>query len=104
MELRSTAPTTIAGLFALAAFAVAVISGLAGAVEPTAILLRAIVSLLACYPIGFLLGGVALRLANEHIEAHRAANPAPDSTLELRDILPESALSTTEDGEEVIVV
>ncbi len=104
MEVRNTAPSSIAGIFALAAFAVAVISGLAGSVDAVTILVRAIMALLVCYPIGFMLGVMALRVVKEHVVAHRDANPAPDSTLELRDVLPESALGTTEDGEEVIIV
>ena len=104
MELRSTAPTTIAGMFALAAFLIAVVAGLAGSVDHTSILVRAIMAMLCCYPVGLLAGSIALKVVNEHIERHREENPAPDSTAELRDVLPDSAFAETEDGEEVLVV
>lgn len=104
MEPRSTAPSTIAGIFALAAFAVAVIAGLAGGVDPSRILVRAILALLACYPLGLILGGIALRVVKDEITAHEDSNPAPDSTLELTDTLPESAIEAGEHSEEIIVV
>jgi hypothetical protein len=66
----------MAGCFALAAFAVAIVFGLAAGNPAGSVLSRALIAMLACYPLGLGVGLVAQHLVREHIEAHRAANPS----------------------------
>ncbi len=56
----------VAGCFALAAFAVAVVAGLAGGNGATAILLRALVVMAVCYPVGLLAGLVCQFVVDQH--------------------------------------
>lgn len=67
----------VAACFALAAFAVGVISGLAGDNPAAQILLRSLLSMAVCYPIGYVTGMICDRVVNEQIEKHRKANPVP---------------------------
>ncbi|MHC4428224.1 MAG: hypothetical protein ACYS0D_06420 [Planctomycetota bacterium] len=57
----------IAACVALAAFAVAVVAGLFGGSDSAAILLRALLSMLVCYPIGLAIGGICQRVLVEHV-------------------------------------
>ena len=66
----------IAGCFAMASFAVAVLSGLFIDNPASAVLGRALVCMLLCYPVGLLVGLVCQRVVTAHIDAHRMANPA----------------------------
>ena len=67
--------TTIAGLFALSAFAVAILAGLASDNSAQSVLTRALLAMLVCYPIGLAVGMIAFQLVDEHVEAHREAHP-----------------------------
>ena len=78
--MRRIPPTTIAGLFGLAAFAVAILAGLTSGNSAQSVLTRALLAMLACYPIGLAVGMIALRLVDEHVEAHRSANPSEESS------------------------
>ena len=69
----------IAGSFALAAFAVAVLSGLFSDNPASAVLGRAVMSMVVCYPIGLMAGMLCERVITAHVEAHRQSHPAPDS-------------------------
>ncbi len=80
--MKSVAAITIAGIFALAAFVVAIIAGLAGGNPTAAILQRAIICMLVCYPVGLAIGLLAERIIQDHIQVHQDANPAPDSGTE----------------------
>jgi hypothetical protein len=77
--MRGIAASTIAACFALAAFAVAVVAGLASGNPAASVLGRAIAAMVICYPAGLAVGYVAQRVISEHIEAHKEAHPAPDS-------------------------
>ncbi len=73
--MKGIAASTIAGCFALAAFAVAIVAGLAAGNPPHSVLWRAMVALVVCYPAGLAVGLVAQHIVDQHIEGHRAANP-----------------------------
>jgi hypothetical protein len=77
--MKGIAATTIAACFALAAFAVAVVAGLASGNPAASVLGRAIAAMVICYPVGLAIGYVAQRIIGEHIEAHKEAHPMPDS-------------------------
>lgn len=57
----------IAACVALAAFAVAVVAGLYGGSEAAAILMRALLSMLVCYPVGLAIGGICQRVLADHL-------------------------------------
>ena len=70
----------IAGCFALAAFAVAVVAGMAGGNSATSILSRAIIAMIGCYPIGLIIGLICARVMADHIESHRDAVSTAESS------------------------
>lgn len=79
--MDSRAPSRIiASCFALSAFAIALISGLAAGRSASSILTTAVFALLGCYILGLIVSAIANVAINERIEAHRAANPIPDSS------------------------
>jgi hypothetical protein len=89
----------IAGCFALASFAVALFAGIVSDNPAMDVLIRALVAMLVCYPIGLLVGMVCEHIVQAHVAAHRAANPPPESSEQLR-----AAASTGASDEDVIVV
>lgn len=70
----------IAGCLALAAFAVAIVSGLSSGASATDILTRAIISLVVCYILGSFVA-VAMNVAiRENIESLERAHPFKAAT------------------------
>lgn len=72
---NTTQSTTIAGCYALAAFAIAIISGLASASPTSEILTNAIIALLLCYFVGYIAGKVFQVITAEYQRSLRAAQP-----------------------------
>jgi hypothetical protein len=68
----------IAAVFALTAFAVALLAGLAAGNGATRVLTAAVVSLFICHLVGLALGAIAERVVKEHVESYRAARPVPE--------------------------
>jgi len=100
--VKGVAATTIAGAFALAAFAVAVLAGLGSGNPAPSVLVRALIAMLVCYPIGLALGAITQRLLQDEIDRHRETNPEPTSG---EDESNDSGIEVIEeDGEEVLVV
>jgi tetrahydromethanopterin S-methyltransferase subunit C len=99
--MKGQAPTTIAGCLALAAFAVAVVAGLATSNAASTVLMRAIIAMIACYPIGLAIGLIAQRVVQDQIRAVQQANPAPDSS---HIDLGADRAAEEHDDEEVLVV
>ncbi len=92
----SRAPSNvIAGCFALAAFAVAVVAGMAGGNPATSILVRALIAMIGCYPIGLIIGLICARVMADQIEAHRDAASAEESS-SANQLAPSQANATTE--------
>lgn len=94
----SRSSSVIAGCFALSAFAVAVLAGLATDNPAAQVLGRAIVCMLVCYPVGLAIGLVCVRVISAHVEAHRQANPIPGEAK----LAPKADIAAS--AEEVIVV
>lgn len=67
---RGLISRVMAASFALCAFAVAIIAGMAAGLGPGAILGRALVAMIICYPVGYLAGMVCQKVVDEHIEQH----------------------------------
>ncbi len=78
--MSKTPSKVIAGCFALAAFAVAVLAGLAGGNSAASILTRALIAMICCYPIGLMIGVICQRVMTDHIEASRASATMPQSS------------------------
>lgn len=72
-------PGIIGAIVALTGFAVAVLAGLGAGVEPSTVLLRAMLAMGACYIVGMGVGVVLARVVREHVELHQRNNPIPDS-------------------------
>lgn len=68
----------ISAIFALSAFAVATIAGMAAGNPAHDILANSLVCMLLCYVTGGMLAGIALRVVRTHVEAHLQSNPIPD--------------------------
>ena len=58
----------VAGCFALAAFAVAIVAGLSGGNTATSILFRAVIAMIACYPVGLIIGLICQQVIADHVE------------------------------------
>jgi putative Mn2+ efflux pump MntP len=73
--LNPEAGKSIAAAFALSAFTVALMSGLA-VDNPLARTLKcAVVSMLGCYFAGLAIGAVAMHVAADHVNKYKARNP-----------------------------
>lgn len=73
----TTTTRLIATCFALAAFSVAIIAGLAADNPGTTVLTTAIICMIGCQLIGLVVGAVAQRAIDEHLSRYRAKNPIP---------------------------
>jgi len=69
----------ISVIFALCAFAIALIAGLAAGNPAEHIVGRAVVAMLVCQIMGVIIGRVAQAVIDEHVEQHRAEH-SPDQT------------------------
>jgi tetrahydromethanopterin S-methyltransferase subunit C len=98
--MRGVAAPTIAGCFGLAAFAVAIVAGMLSGNHTGVVMVRAIIALLVCYPIGFGVGLIAQRIIDEQVESHKQANPAPD----VPDDAPGGAPANEDSSDEDVIV
>lgn len=64
----------VAGVFALAAFAIAIVSGLSAGNPPTRILTAALVSMVICHALGLCLGAIGEKVVGEHLAKYRAGS------------------------------
>jgi hypothetical protein len=74
--LRSEAKV-VATVFALSAFAVAVVAGLSSGNQTSTVLLRAIVCMIACQILGLIAGSIIERVLVEHEARYHKAHPVP---------------------------
>ncbi len=74
---RSVPGRVIASCFALCGFAVAMLSGLDASVTPATALARGLVSMVACFVVGAVIGAAAERCIREHFESFVQSNPLP---------------------------
>lgn len=98
--MTATGSKAIAGCFAMAAFAVAVLAGLAGGNTASSILLRALVAMVACYPLGLVIGVVC-----QHVIEQHPKTPAKPEVGAGGDLSPaEQNAESAEEAEDVMVV
>jgi tetrahydromethanopterin S-methyltransferase subunit C len=88
----------MAGCLALAAFAIAIFAGLAAGNAAGLVLVRALMAMILCYPVGFIIGMICQRV----IEMHAPAPSEPEQEDE-SDAEP-SEDAAGEHAEEVITV
>ena len=84
------AAKAIAGCFALAAFSIAVMAGLVVGNTATSILARALFAMVACYPLGLLVGFVCRHVIEHHVGSEPVPSAA-DTALALSEQSAESA-------------
>ncbi len=73
-----TLTRVMAGCFALSAFAVAIVAGMAGYGSAADILSRALIAMVLCYPVGMIAGMICERVVNERVAQHELDHPVPD--------------------------
>lgn len=90
MGHRGIPTRMIAAAFALAAFSVAVLSGM-WVSNPTVYVLKlALTSSFVCYIMGYVIGSVGERLMYAQIQEYEAKNPVPDVDAEIASALQQS--------------
>ena len=94
------ASRAIAGCFALAAFSVAIIAGLASGISASSILMRALLAMVVCYPVGLLVGFVCRHVIEQHLGQTADRSAATDTVSEPAEQSAESA----EKAQDAIVV
>ena len=77
--MNGAASRAVAGCFALAAFAVAVVAGLAGGNTTASILVRALIAMAVCYPVGLVIGLMCQRVVEEHARNQPIAGTVPET-------------------------
>ena len=101
---RGSPGQVLGGCFAMAAFAVAVVAGLARDNTPSAILLRAVIAMIVCYPVGMLVGMMCLRVLQEHGKAPRETVGDDESTPGALGPATAQVTENAKDAEDVMVV
>lgn len=81
-RLRTDITSVVAGVFALSSFTVAVLAGLLGGNDMTVILVRAVLALTVCYPVGMLAGALLSKVMEDGLRDHAQANPIPNAETE----------------------
>jgi hypothetical protein len=72
----------IAGGFAIAAFSIALLAGLASGRDAASIMGRAVLALVCCYPIGYIISWAAMTAVKERLRQLAADRPVPRAELE----------------------
>lgn len=68
----------IASIFALAAFAIAIVAGLAAHNATRTILMNAMIVMVVCNVVGLMIGAVFEHAIHDHLRQYRAANEIPE--------------------------
>lgn len=78
LEITRGRPTQmVAAIFALSAFAVAIVAGLGSGADATRTIVVALVAMFLCHAVGTLIGSIAESTAAEAIASYRESNPIP---------------------------
>lgn len=92
----------VAGVFALAAFTVALVAGLFGGNEMMTILVRAVIAMIVCYPVGMIAGALFSKIIADGVRDHALTNPVPmNDTEQSTDTLEQVDSTSDEDVIEV---
>ena len=98
--MMGVASKAIAGCFALAAFSVAVIAGLASENTAASILTRALFAMVVCYPVGLLVGFVCRHVIEQHLDEPPESSEATGTA----SVPSEQSAESADTEEDVIVV
>ena len=101
---RAMSAGAIGALFALAAFVVSIIAGLYSYNDAATILLRGLMAMIVCYPIGLLIGVISQWVITTHVKKYIEENPVPEFDDAMPPSMRDDVEVQVEDGEEVIVV
>lgn len=72
-----TVSRVMAGCFAMSAFAVAIVAGLGSHNPATFVLSRALIAMILCYPVGYIVGIACERVIALHSKEYAQQNPVP---------------------------
>lgn len=72
----------MAGCLALAAFAIAIVAGIAAGNAPAQILVRALMAMILCYPVGLIIGVICQRVIDMHQPEQRESDDDKESDAE----------------------
>ncbi|QNN23896.1 hypothetical protein HED60_17015 [Planctomycetales bacterium ZRK34] len=86
----------IASSLGLIGFIIAILAGLAADNPATTTLVRALGSMFICYIVGMIIGAVATRALNEHIEQYKQSNPMPANVTDAADVVVAEPVSDDE--------
>jgi len=99
---RAMSAGAIGALFALAAFVVAIVAGLYSHNSASTILVRSLLVMVGCYPVGLVIGLVSQWVIDAHVKQFVESNPVPDIDDAVAAV--DGADAEMEDSEEVLVV
>ncbi len=102
--MMGVASKAIAGCFALAAFSVAVIAGLASENSAASILMRALFAMVVCYPVGLLVGFVCRHVIEQHLDESPETSEETSEETATGSEPAEQSAESAEKSEDVIVV
>lgn len=77
----------IASSMGLTGFAIACIAGLTAGNPTNLILIRSLVTMIACYLLGSIIGAVAEWVVNQHLAEYKAKNPIPEYRPEREELI-----------------
>ena len=80
------ASKAIAGTFALAAFAIAVIAGLAVGNDALHVLSTAVVCMIVSQVVGLLVGAACERAVSDFVHQYKETNPVPDPPAGVKEV------------------
>ncbi len=75
---RAMSASAIGALFALAAFVVAIIAGLYSHNSASTILVRGLLVMAGCYPVGLVIGVISQWVIDAHVKEFVESNPVPE--------------------------
>lgn len=79
----------IAAIFALTAFALSVVSGMAVGDAAEHVLARAMAAMFVCYLVGMVLGAMITHVLAEHIAKYEKERPIPEVAPAIMEVAPE---------------
>lgn len=99
-----TVSKVMAGCFSMAAFAVAIIAGLTSGNPAVLVLGRALIAMILCYPVGFIVGVVCERVIAQHIRQYEQEHPVPSDDEDDGKAEALKAAADNQEVEDVLVV
>jgi len=99
--MRCSAVSALAALCALAAFAVAVSAGFFAGVAADQVIVRALIAMVACYPLGLVIGAVSRRVLHDQLSDSAGADSARSGNVGGANAAPADDREVEKSGDEV---